>query len=506
MKVTADVVAGLVGSVLSKGFDESTASPDFHHELWELACADDKYVAVAAPRGHAKSTAGTISYGLAMLLFRECKHLLILSDTEAQAASFVGAMKNKISDSKDLQDLFDIKLNAKGEVDFIKDSETEIIVQFNDGHQFRVLAKGAEQKLRGLLWRDTRPDLVIVDDLENDELVMNKDRRDKLRRWFNSALIPAISKSGRIRMWGTILHMDSLLENMMPPPNDKLTVREGLKTYSKRTKRMWKSVKYRAHDEKMQEFLWPDRFSKEHFQTLMAEARANGLLDGYSQEYLNEPIDDSVAYFKLRDLQDRTEKDKEKRLRYYITIDPAISEETTADYSVFLIAGVDEDKLLHVVNVIRERLDGRDIVDLILALHRTYDPAAIGIEEVHISKAIGPFLREEMIKQNTFPTIIPMKHGGKDKIQRARSIQARIRARGVRFAKEEDWYPLFEEELIKFPRARHDDQVDALAYMGLLLDKMIEAPTDKEVEDEEYELEYAATRATADGRSAVTGY
>jgi predicted phage terminase large subunit-like protein len=269
---------------------------------------------------------------------------------------------------------------------------------------------------------------------------------------------------------------------------------------------MWKSVKYRAHNDEMTQFLWPERFAGDFFIPKREDARKNGRLDSYSQEYLNEPIDDSIAYFKLRDLQDRTEKDKDKRLRYYITVDPAISELTTADYSVFVVAGVDEDKLIHVVNVIRERLDGRDIVDLILALHRTYDPAAIGIEEVHITKAIGPFLREEMIKQNTFPTIVPMKHGGKDKIQRARSIQARIRARGVRFAKEEDWYPTLEEELIKFPRARHDDQVDALAYMGLLLDRMIEAPTDKEVEDEEYELEYATSRATTDGRSAVTGY
>lgn len=505
MKVTSDVVAGFVGSILAKNFDESTASPPFHHELWELACSESKYVAVAAPRGHAKSTAGTVSYGLSMLLFREVKHVLILSDTESQAASFVGAMKAKIADNKDLIDLFGIKTDEKGEVKFIKDSETEIVVEFTDGHQFRVLAKGAEQKLRGLLWRDTRPDLVLVDDLENDELVMNKDRRRKLARWFNSALLPAISRSGRVRMWGTILHQDSLLENLMPPPNDKATVREGLKTYSRR-RRMWHSVKYRAHDEGMNEFLWPDRFDRDYFAPLLAEAKLKGMLDAYSQEYLNEPIDDSVAYFKMRDLQDRTEEDKKKRLAYYITIDPAISEETTADFSVFLVAGVDENRLIHVVNVIRERMDGRDLVDLVLALHRTYDPVAIGIEEVHITKAIGPFLREEMVKQNTFPSIIPMKHGGKDKIQRARSIQARIRARGVRFAKEEDWYPLLEEELIKFPRARHDDQVDALAYMGLLLDRLIEAPTDKEVEEEEYEIELAGSGYTEQGRSKVTGY
>jgi len=51
IKLTADIVEGFVGSVLSSRFDSATAIPEFHKELWELACSDSKYVAVAAPRG-----------------------------------------------------------------------------------------------------------------------------------------------------------------------------------------------------------------------------------------------------------------------------------------------------------------------------------------------------------------------------------------------------------------------------------------------------------------------
>jgi len=506
MKLTSDIVAGFVGSILSKRFDESVASPEFHHELWELACSEYQYVAIAAPRGHAKSTAGTISYGLASLLFREADFCLVVSDTESQAAAFVGAMKDEVTTNEDLIELFGLAKDEKGNVKLLKDTETEMIVQFTDGHKFRVLAKGAEQKLRGSLWNGKRPNLVLVDDLENDELVMNKDRRLKLRRWFFGALIPLMSPRGRMRIWGTILHMDSLLESFMPRWADKLTKEDGLKLYSLRTKGMWKAVKYRAHDDKMQFFLWAERFGKEYFIAKREEYAAQGIPDVYSQEYLNEPIDDSVAYFKLRDLIERTKDDAKKRLRYYITGDLAISEKETADWTVFTVGGMDENRVLHIVNVIRERLDGKEIVDLILALHRTYEPEAIGIEEMQISKAIGPFLREEMVVQNTFPNIVPMKHNNKDKIQRSRSFQARVRARAVRFAKEEDWYPNLEDELLKFPRARHDDQVDALAYLGLLVDRMIEAQTDEEIEEEDYEIELRNSGATFDGRSAITGY
>ncbi len=511
MKLTADVVAGLVGSVLAKRFDGATASPDFHHELWEYACSKHRFVAIAAPRGHAKSTAGTLAYGLAELLFRSSRFALIVSDTEAQASMFLGAMKTELSDNEDLVELFGIKKNEKNEVRFLKDTETDIIVEFADGHTFRVMAKGAEQKLRGLNWNGTRPDLILVDDLENDELVMNQDRREKLRRWFMGALMPCMSPKGKLRMWGTVLHMDSQLNRLMPSDTGRFTRHSDLKTWTEWPDgrvRGWFSVKYRAHNPEMTKFLWPERFNKQHWQAEREKYAADNALDLYSQEYMNNPIDESVAYFKRGDILPMTEEDKERKLplSYYCTVDLAISEDSRADWSVFMVAGVDDNKVIYIVDIIRERLDGREIVDTLLALQRAYEFEAIGIEEMMISKAIGPFLREEMIKQGVFPTIVQLKHKGKDKIQRARSIQARMRAKTVKFDKEGDWYPALEDEITKFPRGRHDDQVDTLAYLGLLLDIVVEAPSQEEIEEEEYLDELRESGLTFDGRSAITGY
>src|SRR5687768_6712436 len=187
MRLTADVIQGYVGSILAGQFDGQAASPPFHKECWELCCSNEKYVAIAAPRGHAKSTAITLGYGLATLLFRDRKFMLLVSDTESQASMFLGLYKQELQNNNDLIDLFGIKRNEKGLVQFLKDSETDIIVECNDGHRFRVIAKGAEQKLRGLIWNGSRPDIILCDDMENDELVMNKDRRDKMRRWFDGA-------------------------------------------------------------------------------------------------------------------------------------------------------------------------------------------------------------------------------------------------------------------------------------------------------------------------------
>ena len=119
-------------------------------------------VAIAAPRGFAKSTAITHSYTLAEALFRQSKFIIIVSDTESQASLFLGDIKSELLENEDLIHLFGI-------TSFEKMNETDIIVKLKDGYRFRIIAKGAEQKLRGTKWDGLRPDLIVIDDLEGDE-------------------------------------------------------------------------------------------------------------------------------------------------------------------------------------------------------------------------------------------------------------------------------------------------------------------------------------------------
>jgi predicted phage terminase large subunit-like protein len=504
--LTAEVLQGFVNSVLASRFDNAVKTPDFHKEMWKLFTSNNKYVAVAAPRGHAKTTGGTVCYGLASLLFRERKFMLIVSDTESQASMFLGYFKEQLQENQALVELFGVKRDEKGLVKFIKETETDIIVQMEDGHKFRVMAKGAEQKLRGLIWNGSRPDIIICDDMENDELVMNKERREKMRRWFYSALLPCLSSTGIIRVVGTILHMDSLLERLMPKPHDKWSHQEDLKLWSEERRSGWMSVKYRAHNSDFSQILWPEKHSAKTLKDIRNNYIDMGMPDVYSQEYLNIPLDESVAYFKRHDFEPIDEQDKAMSLSYYITVDLAIAEHEKADYSVFIIAGVDENKKIHVKNVIRERLDGREIVDMLIALQRSYNPLAIGIEDMQVAKSIGPFLYEEMFTTGTFINVVRLKHGGKDKIARARSIQARVRAKSVKFDKTAAWYQTFEDELTRFPRDVHDDQVDAFAYLGLMLNMLTEAYTIEEMAQEEYEEELINSGITLNGRSAITGY
>ncbi len=505
MELTKDLIKGFVGSCLVKGFDGSKPIPQVHEEIWDLCCSDKKYVAMALPRGHGKSTAISFAYLLATLLFRQRKFAIIVSDSESQAAMFLGQIKAALIDNQDIVNLFKVKKNKeKNVVEFVKETETDIIVEMEDGHRFRVIAKGSEQKLRGLLWNGSRPDIMILDDMESDEQVMNKDRREKFRKWMYGALIPALSEKGIIRYVGTILHQDSALENLMPKINGIFTRTDDLRTWSEKSTGMWWSVKYAAHNSDFSKILWPDRWTKDGLKELRADYLARGLPEQYSQEYLNIPVDESTAFFRKTDLNAEVPEDKKKTLNYYVSVDLAISEKERADYSVFCVGGMDDAGILHIRNVIRARMDGAEIVATLIALQRTYEPVAFGIEDMQVTKAIGPYLNREMIERNTFLNIVLMKPHKSDKLTRAQAIRARMRAGGVKFDKGGDWYSTLEDEVLSFPRSRHDDQVDALAYLGLLLEKMIDAPTREEIEEEHYRDELEESGPA--GRDEVTGY
>jgi predicted phage terminase large subunit-like protein len=229
-----------------------------------------------------------------------------------------------------------------------------------------------------------------------------------------------------------------------------------------------------------------------------------GLGDVYSQEYLNVPLDESNTFFRRADFLPRKDEDKKLSLNYYITADLAISQRERSDYSVFVVAGLDSSGRLHLVNVIRDRMDAQQIVDTMLTLQKLYKPSLFGVEAGTIQKSIGPFLNKEMLATGIFLPLQLLKPSA-DKITRARSIQARMRANACKFDKEAEWYQTFEEELMRFPRDRHDDQVDAWAYMGLMCDRMHDASTPEEEEEETWLL-MEKDASLEEGRNTHTGY
>lgn len=484
--INEDTVYGVTVGLLAAKYDNPKPIPDFHMEMWKF-CTDlsIKKGCIAAPRGHAKSTAITHAYILCMLLFRIKSFCLLVSDTEGQAAEFLGDIKAELRDNDTLQKTFGISK-------ILKDTDTNVIVQFKDGHRCRITAKGSEQKVRGLKWRGKRPDLIVGDDLENDEIVMNPERREKFRRWFMNALVPCGSDTCTIRLVGTILHADSMLQRLIEDPT-------------------WKHLFYEAHNADFSEILWPEQWPKERLIETRAGYLAQNDPEGYSQEYLNRPIAIENAFFNKDYFFDVDRDDDgnwvKPNMEYYAAADFAISEKEKSDYTAFVVCGVDPLGTIYVVDARRGRWDADGIIEELMSIQKMYKPHIFTFETEKIDKAIGPSLNREMARQREYINIVKMTPT-KSKTARAKSIQAMHKAGQIRYDKDKSWYPDFEGELLTVadsgPRGKNDDFFDAFAYVGLTIDQYFEAISDEEIEqDEEDQLfdDYAQQ-----GRCYSTGY
>lgn len=512
VKLTPEAILAFSNMFLKKNFDDPAPTPDAHLEWWSYVCLPREYVAIAAPRGHAKSTAITHTFVLASVCLRIKKHVLIISDTEGQGQMFLGNIAREFRENKNLKDTFGFKR-------FLKDNEGELIIQWTDGEQTRLAAHGAQQKIRGTNWRNIRPDLIVCDDLENDEAVMNEERRDKFADWFLNTLIPIGGDTADIRVVGTILHEDSLLASLMPDLiEDPLCVNTPLKLTTTADK-AFLGVLYRAHPDfdDFSQLLWPIKWTPERLKLRRQAYIDAGKPEGYAQEYLNNPMAKEGAYFQEDDLIPILPEERDPGFRspenFLIGVDLAISERTRRAYSVFMVVGIDPSGTLRVREVVRKRLDSLGIVDEFFVLNEKYkrksamkeDPLFL-VEKENISKALGPILFKEMEERDEYLLfdLMPPIH---DKELRARSINARIRAHRVEFDHSASWWPVLKHELITFPRSTYSDQVDALAWVGHHIANMQAAPTYNEIAERAYEDDYEdAAQSWGGGANRITGY
>src|SRR3954465_2063525 len=180
------MVEGFVKEYLLADFAMARPVTSFHREWLEMACLPDPNVALAAPRGHAKSTLYNISFSLAAAVLRAEPFQLKISRSRPLAVEYLRSIKYILTRNEHLIEDFGIlpveKWSMNSEDDFICESE--------DGYQFRMSALGFEQNMRGTTWGTRRPGLIICDDIEDPEAILSRERMDKNMNLFMGTLKP----------------------------------------------------------------------------------------------------------------------------------------------------------------------------------------------------------------------------------------------------------------------------------------------------------------------------
>lgn len=492
--ITVNMLAGFAWAFLRRHYDRPVSHiyPDgqegwspFHVDMWGLVCDPAPYVAIAAPRGHAKSTAITFAYGLANLLFRCESYIIIVSDTfEGQAVEHVRDYQRELKENDELIKAFHIKK-------FIKDVEGDLIIQFEDGNMGRVKALGMEGAIRGLKWRGKRPGMFIIDDAENPELVDSKLRRDKSRNWLMKDLIPAGNKGCKVRMVGTILHHDATLARFCRSSS-------------------WTSRIYKAHASfnDFSAILWPEMWPEERLRAERQRFINENDSDGYSQEYLNDPISPTDAYFKTEDLMGIPDEELTTPGDYYIGWDFAVTRLERNDFSVGTVWKVDDKRRKQIVDVVRGRWDSKEIIDKMIEMELLYNPRCHFSEKGTIDHALGPFLDTEMLAREVYMDVVKITRN-KDKETFAKPLQGMVRKHDITFNKKMALWPDMEEELRRFLKGGHDDMVDALSVVAQGLRDITPALSRDERDDEDYFNRFrepTSPFSLAQGRNPTTGW
>jgi predicted phage terminase large subunit-like protein len=483
VQLTSDLIEAFAAAYLSAGYDDAKPTPDFHRKSWELYTSEAEQAGVAAPRGHAKSTALTHDYTLASALFKAEDYIIIISTNEELAIEHLGDITRELVENEEI-------ITDFGIVGFITNSKTEIIVEMRDGHQFRILARGSGQKMRGRKWRGKRPGLIVCDDLEDDEQVENKERRDKFRRWFFRAVKPALRRGGKLRIHGTILHEDSLLARLMKDPE-------------------WNTLFYKAHSsfDDFSNILWPEQFSAQDLKDIRQGFIEQFDSSGYSQEYLNDPFDNTEAYLRKQDFLEMGGNDFESDKRIAVGVDFAVSKKDKANRTSMTVGGQDAQNVIHFIDQHVGRWETPEIMETMFEVQELHDPRCFFVEDGVIWKAIEPILNREMQQRGVFLDCIPMS-AVRDKATKGRSWQRRMKAGACRFDKRAQWYAAYESECLRFTGysdAVLDDQFDSSAILSRGFDQLpMQEEEDFMDEEELYHRETGTDRDSS--RSTTTGY
>lgn len=180
----------------------------FIYKNLEQLALENRHLVFESYRGSAKTTLITRLFTLYSLIKRK-KYAVIISSTLDIAKESLETIKTEIEENAKLKNDFAL------EVGYLWTSD-EIIFRASRAIK-KIKVFGAGKKIRGTNFLGNRPDLIVLDDVENDENIQSKAQRDKLFNWFFKAILKLNfigSKDYNYIIVGTRLHHDGLLARL----------------------------------------------------------------------------------------------------------------------------------------------------------------------------------------------------------------------------------------------------------------------------------------------------
>jgi len=423
---------------------EENKPAEAHFQLVDHILGKSQYKVIMCHRGLGKSTK-MLHLVLEWLLlgkkpnFGEFDYILMIQDSvtmvEATFEQLLGMIENT-----ELSKFLKIEKKRLG------DDPTLYIRNIEKDKIMYLKGRGSGQSLRGTKIHGKRPNIVILDDIENDEKHSSKDSRAKLKNWFYNVVIPAINPNKFEFIYiGTPIHEDSLLMNLVDSDVWKAIVLPVAEDFPPDN---WNNLITS----------WKDRFTPKFVEDIYKMFKKQGKEKSFYQEYMLvvTPQEDvlydvkKINKFKFKDFGSNL-----GRLTYYVSVDLAVSEKQYADYTSIAVIGVDDNNNWFLVDGFFGRIKPDITIDKIFYYVSKWKPYSEMVKR-------GRFFNLEMVSRT------------KSKLSVLKAFQPIVEL--GRFWIPEDTIKDFTEELVHEMElitndsilCKHDDLIDSISQLTLI--------------------------------------
>ena len=466
---------------LNTYFDEENRSAEAHFQLIDHLFGKNRFKGFECSRGLAKSTLIGI-YHLLYIAFKGSKpnfgqvdYVLYIMDTVSQVGANFEQLIGILEDNAELAKHLKVRKSRLG------DDPTLYIYNVDLDRTIYFKGRGAGQKMRGTRIMGKRPNIILLDDIENDENVESKESREKLKNWFFNAVIPAVNPNKfEIDFIGTPIHADALLLNLLEGSGDD----EFFKQYE------FSFIQLPAAENLTAAMLkgdsneplvsaWADRFTKDYLKTMYGMYASQNKLTSFWQEFMLQIAPKENLLFevdKVRKYSAESIKEQLPNFTYYISVDLAISQKDSADYTAIAVMGINDNSDWFLIDGFFGRIKPDETINKVFEFVKMYRPYSVVLEKVAFQTSMKTFMENEMVRRGVYFGIdmVSRPSHKNSKLSVIKAMQPIVNMGKL-------WVPdgyissfvtelLDEMQLITNDKilAKHDDLVDAIAQLTLI--------------------------------------
>lgn len=416
--------------------------PPAPHHIWmceklmEMECRNILRMLISMPPGHAKSTYSSRIYP-AWYMGRNVKHKYIQAGhTTSFCESEFGKKTKALIDTERFRDIFpDVTLA----VDSKAAGNWSLA---GTGGQY--LTRGVGQGISGF-----RAHMAGVDDpFASREDAESQTIRDKVFDWFSADFTTRLLPNSPMFVVATRWHSDDLCGRIEEMNRQK----KGIP---------WEVINLPAICEDPEtdpmgraegEPLWKDFYTYDHLMNLKATLPPRD----WNSLYMGKPVDEAGGiiigeWLKTYSMMPGANSTK----RTVVSVDSAIKANQRADFTAIGVWREDYDGFHHLCYVHRARVEFPEMVKLIANIAIEWKADVILIED----KGSGTQYVQTQAMKAPCP-VVPLSPNNNSKEFRLDGVAPMFQAGLVLLPERAEWLPDYQSELLGFPNAKYDDQVD----------------------------------------------